>query len=55
MSDIEKISYLVSSRLSVSNRDWLDRPFNETKICEALFQMHSNKSPGPDRLLPLLL
>ena len=42
----------VKSRVGVEENDWLLRPFTHNEFKAALWQMHPDKSPGPDRLNP---
>lgn len=47
-ANIEKVVESIGSRLSESEKEFLDKPFTRLKVQEALFQMHPNKSPGLD-------
>ncbi|XP_057808416.1 uncharacterized protein LOC131022889 [Salvia miltiorrhiza] len=38
----------VNRKLSDTTREWLDRPFSEEEIKEAVWNCDSGKSPGPD-------
>lgn len=51
--NIKRVTRLVKKRVSNREQVVLDRPFTPLEDREALFQIHPNKSPGPDGLSPL--
>lgn len=50
--DIDEVLDCVEPRVSPSMRDQLDRPFSTVEVRNTLWQMHANKSLGPDDSLP---
>uniref|UniRef100_A0A803PDL7 Reverse transcriptase domain-containing protein n=1 Tax=Cannabis sativa TaxID=3483 RepID=A0A803PDL7_CANSA len=51
-SDWEDVLQCVDSSISTQQNEDLLRPISETEVKTALFQMHPDKSPGPDGMNP---
>ncbi|KAK2369496.1 hypothetical protein QL285_082627 [Trifolium repens] len=49
---LEPVLSLISPRVSGEDNASLEAPITKEEICVALFQMHPNKSPGPDGFNP---
>ncbi|XP_062007013.1 uncharacterized protein LOC133724332 [Rosa rugosa] len=52
VSAISAVLDAVDERVTADMNEELTRPYAETEIKDALFQMHPSKSPGPDGMSP---
>lgn len=51
--DLHPIISCVQPRISDEDNSMLTQPFTKQEFKEAIFNMHSDKSPGPDGLNPI--